>query len=101
VITGFDTVFATAEPPAVWLPRFLTRWQAAWPHLRVDRHDDGFVPWGESGEDFPSEHGEILVVRDADMESAWNEYGYDAPGDLEGPIGILYEPCPAASSASM
>lgn len=95
MITGADHVILTASPPAPALAAFLDRCAMSWPDLRIDTDGCGFASWVEAHCTLPPEHGEICVARDADMERAWGEHGYEIPGQHEGPFMLMYQACPA------
>jgi hypothetical protein len=97
MITGVDTVMIVAHAPGAAIIRFLDDWSTRWTSMRVTvsgaRSD--FAAWQDMRASVPLSEGELLIVRDATMEAAWDEHGYDIPGSPEGPFAILYEPCPA------
>lgn len=94
MITGADYVVLTASPPAPALEAFLDRCAISWPDMRIDADDRGFVSWAETRRALPPERSEICVARDAEMERAWDEHGYDIPGQHEGPFMVMYRACP-------
>jgi hypothetical protein len=98
MITGSDTVLITARKPGPAAREFLDTWAARWVDMRIcvtTADDSEFIGWPAARASVPDEEGELLIVRDADMESAWDEHGYQVPGSTEGPIAILYQPCTA------
>ncbi len=98
MISGSDTVLITAQRPGPAITKFLDGWTARWVNMRVaitGADDSDFVDWLEVRASIPVDDGELLIVRDADMETAWEEHGYQIPGSAEGPLAILYQPCPA------
>jgi hypothetical protein len=51
-----------------------------------------FDGWPQPGSQLPEDTGEVLVARDAQMESDWDEWGYVPDVHGEGPIAIYYQP---------
>jgi hypothetical protein len=64
--------------------------------VTVDESQDiEFVEWAGARTSIPPDRGEIMIARDPEMVASWDEHGYQIPGSPEGPLTILYEPCPA------
>jgi hypothetical protein len=98
MISGADSVLVIAGHGGPAAVRFLDEWAQRWPAMRValdgpEVYADG--GWPEVRDQVAPDAAEILVARDKDMNAAWEEHGYDIPGDPEGPFAVYYQPCPA------
>jgi hypothetical protein len=98
MISGADNVLVVAGHGGTAVVRFLDGWAQRWPGMRValdgpEVYADG--GWPDVRDQVAADRGEILVARDKDMDVAWEEHGYDIPGEPEGPFAVFYRPCPA------
>ncbi|MFC0037629.1 hypothetical protein [Actinomadura rayongensis] len=106
MITGHDTVLFVPGPVAERVRAFAAGLAARWPDLRVaveevaaDGTELGVGPFRplRDADPLPESAGNVLFARDEAMIAAWDEDGY-APGpDGEGPLMVMYQPCPAPS----
>jgi hypothetical protein len=98
IITGADTVLVVAGHGGAAAVRFLDGWARRWPAMWVALDGPGAPPeggWPEVRDRVAADVGVILVARDEQMSAAWEEHGYDIPGEPEGPVAVWYQPCPA------
>ena len=98
MITGADNVVVIAGHGGAAAVRFLDGWARRWPAMRValdgpQAHPEG--GWPDVRDQVAAAAGVILVARDQEMSAAWEEHGYDIPGEPEGPFALWYQPCPA------
>ncbi len=96
MISGADNVLVIAGPGGAPVVRFLDGWAQRWPAMHValdgpEVYADG--GWPDVRDQVAADAGEILVARDKEMDAAWEEHGYDIPGEPEGPFVIYYQPC--------
>ncbi|XVU27949.1 hypothetical protein ACQPZJ_13155 [Actinoplanes sp. CA-054009] len=98
MITGEDTVVIVGfADMSVVVDRMLATLHARWPDMLVavsdgvDSHD--FTGWAEWAGRLPKNVGEVMVARDPEMPSQWDENGYFTDAAGEGPMMFIYEPC--------
>jgi hypothetical protein len=95
MITGDDTVLVACGPVPAAIERFLGRWSARWPHIRVAsgaEDADAFSPWVPGAMQLDELSGQVLVARDEDMVAGWDDSGYVLDPQGEGPFSLAYEP---------
>ncbi|MFP1627904.1 hypothetical protein ACLB9X_22645 [Streptomyces sp. 5K101] len=95
MITGGDTVLVVCGPVPAAVERFLDRWSARWPQLRVasvDEDADAFAPWAPGVLQLGERSGHVLVARDEDMVAGWDDSGHVLDSRQEGPFSVAYEP---------
>lgn len=95
MITGEDSVFLSNGSPAGAIRAFLTDLAARWPSVRVwvdGSEDESFQPWASDPVQIPEDSGTILIARDEQMVSEWDDRGYTLDSFDEGPLQIEYEP---------
>jgi hypothetical protein len=95
VITGDDSVFLCNRSPAEAVRAFLTDLAVRWPSVRVwvdGSAGESFQPWVSDPVQIPEDSGTILIARDDQMVSEWDDRGYTLDSFNEGPLQIEYEP---------
>jgi hypothetical protein len=96
MITGNDVVLVAAGPIPAAIERFLDRWSEKWPQLLVssgtDEDTQTFSPWTRATVEWGELTDKILVARDEEMLTAWDESGYALDGRDEGPFMLMYRP---------
>lgn len=96
MITGNDIVLVAPGPIPVAIECFLDRWSQKWPQLLVasgtDEDSQTFAPWIPATVEWGELTDEILVARDEEMLTAWDEAGYALDGRGEGPFMLMYQP---------
>ncbi|MFI2368911.1 hypothetical protein [Streptomyces sp. NPDC018833] len=95
MITGGDTVLVACGPVPAAIERFLDRWSARWPQLRVaagGEDADAFLPWVPGAMRLGELSGHVLVARDEEMVAGWDDSGYVLDSRQEGPFSLAYEP---------
>ena len=95
MITGRDSVWVFAGDPAAVVGRFLTAWSQTWPGMVVAvgrQNNEPFVPWDDRTVRLSPGTEEVLVARDLEMTTRWDEDGYASDATGLGPFAIYYRP---------
>ena len=95
MITGSDTLLVAPGPVPASIERFLSRWSRRWPQLRIaagDENTDLFSLWTPGATVWGELTGHVLIARDEEMVTGWDEAGYVLDAREEGPFSLAYEP---------
>ena len=97
MITGDDSVILTSGDAVRGVRFFLDGLGLRWPLMQVSVEGEGseeFYPWNPDSVQLPEGSGAILIARDLQMVSWWDDNGYTLDSAGEGPLSVSY--CPAS-----
>jgi hypothetical protein len=95
MITGDDTVILVSGDPAVAVERFLVDLHGRWPRMQIALEAGelgSFREWASAPVSMPRTAAVILIARDEQMVSGWDDYGYAIDPMGEGPLMVSYQP---------
>ncbi|KAB2347844.1 hypothetical protein [Actinomadura rudentiformis] len=95
MITGYDSVLLSTSPPGNAVATFVRGLSQRWPALRIALDESEFVKW-DPAIALPDERAEILLAQDEQMVERWEDEGYYLSRSGEGPLMVVYEPCPSS-----
>jgi hypothetical protein len=92
MITGDDSVILTSGDAVRGVGIFLDGLGLRWPLMEVSVEGEDFYRWNPNPVHLPKDSGTILIARDRQMVSWWDDNGYTIDSAGEGPLSVSYSP---------